>query len=213
MAFLMNTTRDVNPANDPGDMEALMMEFRKIAWTDDEREPICDAVLAVSLRRGSFDLHLALDYLVAAAYPDALQVPFTSTPGQEKHAMLLLGWEDRPLAPRDPAALPVQIEALRDFGIQDEKGNPFCDEVLVIALRTSFYDVNLAAELLLEAGDQRMSWTGCCPHPERDDALTQLKWVFQGLPESTVSDAYYDASRRWRPAVFALVEVESQLAA
>jgi hypothetical protein len=210
MAFLMDTDRDMSPAKDLDDMEALMTEFREVGWTDRDGHPICDEVLAACLRRGSFDVGLALDYLVAAGDQYAQQVPFTSTPGQEKHALLLLRGEARPLARTDPASLPVQIEALRALGLQDEKRRPFCDEVLAAALRTTFYDVNLSAELLVELTGQSASWDGCRPPPEREDALAQLKLVFPGLSESRVAAGYDDAGQCWPEAVCALVEVESQ---
>jgi hypothetical protein len=45
------------------------------------------------------------------------------------------------------------VEALKGLSLTDERGRPFCDEVIATAVRSAFYDPLDAADRLIVAAD------------------------------------------------------------
>lgn len=191
LCILTRRTRDVNERNDPPNMNDLMQRLERIGLKDEKAHPICREVLAAALRTNRFNAERAIEALLAAIYPDP-GPPLASVPSQEG---LVVGLMRRRRAGNEappPGNLDGLIAPLKALELKDEDGILLCREVLFAALDGALYDINQAAECLLNVTGHRASdeWG---PQTEDQKRIEDLRQSFLHLEWSTIAAAYQEA--------------------
>jgi hypothetical protein len=202
-------------------MEDVMEEFRQLEWRDHNECPLCDEILAVALRRASFNIRGAADQLWNAKYPDPIKMAIPWTPEQQEIVDTYMrdeegrdgGWDGY----TDPAVIPlqsgVQVEALRALELPGFRGVHLSDSylviVLVLVLRSCLYDVHQAANGLLTTSGIDADGP-CTPLTGRPAEIAKLRGEFHRLSWSTVREAYDEANGDRAKARAALYVIDSE---
>jgi hypothetical protein len=192
VSLLIDPELDMSEEYDPDDMEDLFERMRSYPGTDREGGRFCEEALKAALRLASFDTLLAADYLERAAHPERYEPVLVSTPGQERYVTHFRPDDRCPDPSDEPGVLPIQVHALRELKLKDERGRVFCDEVLTAALRSSFYDD-----------------VPCRPLTVKQARITNLKCIFCRLAWSTVARVYERVKGRWEDAIMALGAIDT----
>jgi hypothetical protein len=183
-------------------MKQLVQRLERLRFEDVVGRPLCREVLAVALRSNRFSVNRAITALARATDPDP-GPPLASVPEQEGLvAQLMRSYTmgNEPERPRNLDALLAPLEALE---LKVEEGTALCREVLIAALEGSKYDVNDAAEVLLNATGPppRDDWG---PRTEEEKAIEDIRRLFVHLDWSTVATAYNAASHDFGKTLVAL---------
>jgi hypothetical protein len=135
---------------DPDNIAALIHALQDLKFEDDHGRPFSPEVLAALLRKNSFDVGKATDDLELATAPEPCR---TSIPGQWQIHGRLTGWDPVGGSNIDPPEMEELMDGLRELGLKDKRGRPFCDEVLADALRCAYHDPLQTADYLIIAAD------------------------------------------------------------
>jgi hypothetical protein len=130
-------------------MEVRIQTLQDFEFTDEGARPLSREVLAAVLRKHAFGVDEAADELEPATAPDPCP---TSIAGQWQIGSRIAGW-DLP-QDHDPPEMTEYVTGLRELPLTDKRDRPFCDEVIVTALRCAFYDPLEAADWLIIEADR-----------------------------------------------------------
>jgi hypothetical protein len=188
---------DVDGRNDPPNMNALMQRLERLGLKDEKARPLCREVLAVALRANRFDAQRAIEALLTAIYPDP-GPPLASIPSQERLVVQVMRSHKQGTEAPRPGNLDGLIAPLKALELKDEDGNLLCREVLRAALDGSLYEINDAAECLLDVTGQRPSGDlGPCTDEQK--LIERLRRLFVHLEWSTIAtackEAHYDMGK------------------
>jgi hypothetical protein len=135
---------------DPDNLVELIQALQDLKFIDEWARPFSPEVLAALLRKNSFDVGKATDDLELAT---AIEPCPTSIPGQWQLHGRLTGWDPCGGPEMDPPEMEEFMDGLRDLGLKDKRGRPFCEEVLADTLRCQDHDPLAAADYLIIAAD------------------------------------------------------------
>jgi hypothetical protein len=174
---------------DPDNMAVLIQALQNLGLLTHRFRSFSREVLAALLRKHSFDFEQAADDLERAMAPDPSPA---SIPGQWLLHDRFTGGEPWNGPFDDPPEMEEFMEGLRDLGLKDKRGRPFCEEVLAAALRVAFHDPIEAADQLIIAADM-------LHRNSRYGTLEEKRAVYTKLRKRFTGNYWYSGRRMKEP--------------
>jgi hypothetical protein len=198
---------DFDERNDPPNMKELVQRLEDLRLKDKEDRPLCWEVIAAALRANRFKLDRTFNAIIKAIDGDT-DPPLASVPEQEELVALFMPNLTMGNSCEHPLNQEDLVARLQALELKDEDGVLLCREVLVAALESALYEVNKAANWLLNATGQPCR--GDLGTPTDDEkAIDKLVQRFRFLDWSTVAMAYNNANHDLIETKLALCPLKS----